>query len=149
MQQRPYDLSGAFSVTICTLHRQNILGDIQGATVQHSEIGNIVASEWEAIPLRFPNITLDEYVVMPNHLHGILHNSPQSALPSLGTVIGAYKSLKVRNISQRVGQDGCKIWQRNYYEQIIRSKTMLENIRHYIRENPSNWPDDPENTPLL
>ena len=145
-----YDLSGRYCVTICTSQKQEILGQVRKGVMELNHIGNIVASEWEDLPQRFPTILLDAFVVMPNHLHGILMISPPSdcAAPTLGAIIGAFKSLSVRAVSLKIGEEGCKIWQRRYYDQIIRSDSMLENLRCYIRENPAHWPIDPENSPL-
>ena len=150
LRNYPYHLSGMYCVTICTSQRQEIFGQVQRGVMELNHVGNIVASEWEDLPRRFPSILLDAFVVMPNHLHGILMISQpiDCSAPTLGAVIGAFKSLSVRAVSLKIGEDGCKIWQRSYYDQILRSDSMLEGLRLYIHENPARWPTDPENIPL-
>jgi len=125
--------------------------------------GQAVQAAWFEIPDRFPGIELDAFVVMPNHIHGIIglfhgkgavprkvkprgaaSSAPTSAI-SLGRVIRAYKSLSAIEVNRLLRRKGQQIWQRNYYEHIIRQGEDLSEIRRYIAENPANWSDDPEN----
>jgi REP element-mobilizing transposase RayT len=126
-------------------------------------IGGIVDRNWQALPERFPMVSLDEYVIMPNHLHGILliNEQDQSGhcvavkrvgarpTPTLGAVVGAFKSMSIHDVLAYIEENGLdmigKIWQRNYYERIIRNERDLDNIRTYIRNNPGNWERDDEN----
>ena len=128
--------------------------------------GEIVRDEWLRTSNVRTNVTLDEYVVMPNHFHGILiitndpcrglarqaPTVPQFAKPqpdSLGTIIGAFKSAVTRRINTHRTERNLPIvhvWQRNYYERIIRDEKELFNTRRYIIENPMNWAND-ENHP--
>ncbi len=143
--------AGAYCVTICTHQRQMMFGQIYDGVMAVNEMGSIAHDEWAAIPSRFPGIELDEFVVMPNHLHGILFiksGVPQAGVdagPSLGAVVGAFKSLSTRAISRHLEQEVCRVWQRNYFEQIIRSDSMLEALRQYILNNPCQWQGDPDN----
>ena len=120
-----------------------------------SAIGEIVQKEWFDIPNRFPNIQLDSFIVMPNHIHGIINvgatlvvaqnddnaRAGTSPAPTLGDVIGSFKSLCIYKYKNN-GLNTGKFWQRNYYEHIIRNKTELEKIREYILNNLLNWESD-------
>ncbi len=102
----------------------------------------ILLDTWQALPKRFPNVTLDEFVIMPDHIHFILWlNGTQAGGARLGDVVGAYKSITtvlwVQHL-QSVGRDmqyPCRIWQERYFERVIRSDE-LEQTRQYIRNNP-------------
>jgi len=120
-----------------------------------------------AIPDHFPHVLLDEFVVMPNHVHGILvmmpthdvgatHASPLQnddtpARPrgpqprSVASIVGPFKSAAAKRINEQRGTPGAPIWQRNYYEHIIRDDESLNQIRQYIAENPLRWYLDREN----
>ncbi len=145
-----YDTAGGYAVTVCTAQKEQIFGSIRGGMMRLNESGRAVEAEWLNLTTRYPSIMLDEFMLMPNHLHGIIFLSPELIMPikpfpTLGTVIGAFKSLSARAVGQQSGDKSCRIWQRNYYEQIIRSGTMLDAIRLYIAHNPAHWQDDPEN----
>jgi len=102
---------------------------------------------------------LDAFVVMPNHVHGIVvigdgrarHASPLPAAPigsqrqSLGLIVGAYKSAVARRVNETGGTPGAAVWQRNHYEHVIRSEQQLSRIRRYVEANPANWMLDHEN----
>ncbi len=105
-------------------------------------IGKIVGEEWQRLEFRFPGVVIDAYVVMPNHFHGILvfaHAliSKVSGPLTLGEVIGQFKS----RVNKRLKPEG-PIWQRNYYEHIIRNQEDMERIRAYIEDNPRRWEED-------
>ena len=145
-----YDTAGDYAVTICAAHKEQLFGSIGNGTMQLNESGRAVEAEWLNLTVRYPNVVLDEFILMPNHLHGIIFLSPNLIIPTepsptLGTVIGAFKSLSARAFGQHSGDNSSRIWQRNYYEQIIRSETMLNAMRLYIAHNPAHWHDDPEN----
>ena len=128
-----------------------------------SPIGEIVDRNWRTLPERFPMVSLDEYVIMPNHLHGIvvINEQDQSGhcvavkrvgarpTPTLGAVVGGFKSMSIHDVLAYIEENGLdmigKIWQRNYFERIIRNERDLDNIRTYIRNNPGNWERDDEN----
>lgn len=107
---------------------------------------------WEQIPRHFPHVNLDEWVVMPNHLHGIVvitsgndvdrtisTGGPHLVPGSLGAIILNYKSVSTRRLNQMRGLSGRQVWQRNYYERVIRSDEELRAIRQYIVNNPAKW----------
>ena len=145
-----YDTAGGYAVTVCAAQKEPIFGSIRGGMMLLNESGRAVEAEWLNLMTRYPSIVLDEFMLMPNHLHGIIFLSPELIIPTesspaLGTVVGAFKSLSARAVGQQSGDKSCQIWQRNYYEQIIRSEAMLDAIRLYIAHNPARWHDDPEN----
>jgi REP element-mobilizing transposase RayT len=164
LRLRGYDYSrpGTYFVTTNTHARRCILGDVVGGVVRLSEIGQIAHARWEAIPSHHSGVELDAFVVMPNHIHGLLHmvdlgetrsrspHSPsgQASGPksnSLSAVIGAFKSGVSRRVAgMHAGARG-KLWQSGYQDHIVRTDGELDRIRQYINANPANWRSDPEN----
>lgn len=114
-----------------------------------SPIGEIVRSEWITLPERFPRLVLDDFVIMPNHLHGVLafvgHAGGASPSPTLFEVIGAFKSISTIKVNRLLRRRGAPLWQRSYYEHIVRTGEDLRKIQRYILENPFMWSLDPEN----
>ncbi len=121
----------------------------------------MVDEQWNALTVRFPNIELDVYRVMPNHFHGILV-VPGTAFidassiveaqkkPTLGDIVGAFKSITTNEYIKGVdtkswSQFYKRLWQRNYYEHVIRDEADLKRICDYIESNPANWDEDEEN----
>lgn len=137
-----YRWPGAYAVTVCVKERVCCLGDIVGADVALSPLGVIVAEEWLAIPGTHPQVMLDEWIIMPDHLHGILifqgekRPFPQDCLTagSLGVVVGQFKKRVTKRIRLRRQLEFS--WQERYYDQILRDDHDLERYRAYIRENP-------------
>jgi REP element-mobilizing transposase RayT len=164
---RDYSRENAYFVTVSTVGKTCVLGDIVNGALMPSDSGRIIADEWAALGKRFAAVYLDAWVVMPNHLHGIVWLRPESAqqqgaqqraptrpgqppgVPTgrkpLGQIVGAFKTAVMRRINQRDGTPGQTIWQRNYYERVVRDQAELNRIRTYIRENPWKWMGDPEN----
>ncbi len=114
----------------------------------------MVAEVWQAIPHYYSGVQIDRFVVMPNHFHGILvlrrERYPIEKQYSLPQVIQWFKSLTTKRYINGVHNFGWhpfkeRLWQRNYYEHIIRNRFSLELIRHYIETNPEQWDSDPEN----
>ncbi|MEH2077105.1 MAG: transposase [Nostoc sp.] len=164
-----YTQHGAYFITICTKGWQCLFGKVVNGEMQLNSLGNIAFNCWQTIPAHFPHIELDTFVVMPNHLHGILiitdnpvgarhcralnqhldHNTEKFGKPvrgSISTVIGSYKSVVSKRINIIWQTKRQSIWQRNFYEHIGREEKSLDNIREYIVNNPQHWADDPENT---
>ncbi len=164
---RGYDYSqaGAYFVTICTHNRECLFGDVADGVIRVNHFGKIVGEQWNAIPQRFPTVELDAFVVMPNHIHGIFAvgaplagaQIPATATgatwatarvaPTVGDIVGAYKSLCVHHGLLWMQQNQphrmlCKLWQRNYWEHIIRDESELNRIREYIQNNPAQWKMD-------
>jgi putative transposase len=155
-----YKQAGAYFVSICTLNRACLFGNIISEEMVLNDAGRIVADEWiKTVEIR-NNIDLDEWVVMPNHFHGILvinecrgtaRRAPtveQFGKPvpgSIPTIIRSFKSAVTKRINELRNSPGAKIWQRNYYEHIIRNENELNQIREYITNNPLKWEFDKEN----
>jgi len=162
-----YTQAGAYFVTICTKDRACLFGDVADGVMRLNQMGHIVRQCWLAIPDHFPHVLLDEFVVMPNHVHGILvimpthdvgatHASPlqnddtptrpRGPQPrSVASIVGSFKSAAAKRINEHRGTPGAPIWQRNYYEHIIRDDESLNLIRNYIADNPLRWQIDAEN----
>jgi putative transposase len=134
-----YSLTGAYFLTICTYERECVLDS--------HELKEVVLSEWDAVSDRFPAVQPDEFVVMPNHVHGIVVISDEhpSAGVVLGQIISAFKSLSATKCNRILGRANRPFWQRNYYERIVRNEDEMHRIRQYIRDNPEKWADDKNN----
>lgn len=139
-----YASAGAYFVTICTHHKQAIFGQIKQGLMELNPYGQQAERAWQEIPQHFSTVVLDEFIVMPNHIHGIVfvdrerarHASPLQQAPSLGAVIGGFKSAAARLINQQRAPPGAPVWQRNYYEHVIRNEKSLSEIREYTANNP-------------
>ncbi len=147
-----YQGPGAYFLTICTFHRQPILSSIRGGMVTLSRFGAIVEEEWRRTAVLRPSVELDEFVIMPDHLHGIVRVIDGPSLPSqssaralirpvrpLGSLVSGFKSACTTRINQLRGTPHTPVWQRNYYERVIRDAGALERARRYIRNNPACW----------
>jgi len=163
MPSYDYSTSGYYHVVVCTYLKQYQFGDVIDHKMQLNELGEIANNCWQEIPSHFPNAELDEFIVMPNHIHGIIviNNSmtpvgaqyiaPLQVNPnekmrikpkSLSSIVRTYKGA-VKRIIGRLGYSF--YWQRNYYDHIIRNDEELNWARYYIRQNPVNWDQDKEN----
>ena len=150
-----YALAGAYFVTICTHKRQPLFGKIVDGKMRLSLLGQLVYAEWQKTAVIRPNIYLDAFVVMPNHLHGIIvifmiddAGETRQVVPatlqkgSLGAIVGQFKSKVTKRYRRFRKNDDSPIWQRNYYEQIIRNERHLTAVQQYIHNNPANWVND-------
>lgn len=173
---KDYDYSqpGAYFITVCTKNRQCIFGNITGGAMILNVGGNVVQQCWQGIPLHYPNVSLDVFVVMPDHVHGIiLINERGNECGSVGSgsveannysplPSSAPQPSKFRSPSKTVGSmvrgfkigvtkwfrqntDIYDVWQDNYYEHIIRDENAFYRIREYINRNPSNWKNKENN----
>ena len=159
-----YTTPGLYFVTICIKDRREALARIGDDGLVLNGFGRIARDCWLEIPEHFPNIGLDEFVVMPNHIHGIIgimeirdvgaqHAAPlpvplprNRVLPgSLGAIVRSYKSVVTKRINEIRGTPGATFWQRSYYEHLIRNEKSAERVRNYIRNNPLRWHVDREN----
>jgi putative transposase len=158
-----YAQSGGYYVTLVAFRRECLFGEIVEGKVHPSPLGKIVDECWRSIPEHFPNVELDAYVVMPNHIHGIIiifdgrgtiyraptHHTPiierfgKPTVGSLPTIVRTFKSAVTRRAERELNSGN--IWQRNYFEHIIHDQTDWERITAYIADNPLNWVDDQEN----
>ena len=159
LQGYDYSQNSAYFVTLCTQNRECLFGEIVNGEMILNEYGKNVEQCWFNLPNHYHNIALDAYVIMPNHFHGIIfitdtvdnvgaiHELPLHELPLqqqrrkmlLPKIIGRFKMNSAKQINQIRNASGVPVWQRNYYENIIRNEKSLENIRNYIINNPSEW----------
>lgn len=160
-----YSLSGYYYVTVCTKDRQEYFGNIINNEMNLNDYGKIINKYWLEIPKHFENIELDEYVIMPNHVHGIIIIvGAGSSRPILGQITGYFKYQSTKYINNimnglenpitkgsenptpTIKQNKIKqIFQRSFYDHIIRNEYSLLRIRKYIKNNPRNWEDDRNN----
>mgnify|MGYP001051200294 CR=1 FL=1 len=183
LRLKGYDYSqpGTYFMTIVTRERACLFGEVVEGEMRPNEAGRIVKRCWLDIPNHFPHATLDAFIVMPNHVHGIIvlshatkterfsatsdrpvnttvdpstaeqvEANDHSPLPSfrspsrtIGSIVRGFKIGVTRWFRQYTDISG--VWQRNYYEHIVRDEQSLTHIRQYIAENPLRWADDPEN----
>jgi REP-associated tyrosine transposase len=139
-----YSQSGAYFVTICTYKRAHWFGRITDAAMVLNTIGQTAAACWDALPEHFAEVELDVYVIMPNHVHGIIILPGGGA--ALGTIIGTYKAAVTRHIHREQRAPPEHLWQERYHDQIIRNERALGQIREYIEYNPIRWHEDALNT---
>lgn len=157
-----YTQPGAYYITVCTYKRQCWFGDVVDGKICYNQLGYIAYSFWSALPRRFSHIELDAFIVMPNHLHGILiitegtkhlqqKDTPKKeqfgkpVVGSIPTVIRSFKSAVSKRINLMRRTKEPPVWQSNYYESIIRIETGLYRVRQYIINNPLQWEMDDEN----
>jgi len=157
-----YSQSGAYFVTVCTKDRELYFEKYRG-------LQEIVRQQWEELPQRFLDLTLDEFIIMPNHIHGILivgadrsaknvgatlvvaqnNGAGTRPAPTVGEIVGTFKSLCIHDwltyIKEKKIDAIWKFWQRNYYDHIIRNEDEMNKIREYIKNNPLKWSLDREN----
>jgi REP element-mobilizing transposase RayT len=208
LRLKGYDYSspGAYFITICTHQRECLFGEIVDGEMQLNPLGNVVRSHWMKLSHHHAHVELDAWVIMPNHIHGILilnnlgrgaalgqdsehsnddsmpnatpsrdrgytnfdwlptepgvafgqesQSSPSDGLPNaaplpprlgtgtVGAIVLNFKSVTTRSFNRIKRSPGSSIWQRNYYEHIIRSKESLCRIRQYVYNNPLMWQQD-------
>ena len=160
-----YSWEGYYFVTICIQNHKCVLGNIVNGKISLSFIGKIIEYEWLNIPRIFANASLDYWVIMPNHIHGIIiirrgliHQTPDRGMMnhaptqwrlmqqcgvSSGKIIRYFKAKTTKLIHDK---NHAFSWQRNYYDHIIRNEQSLNQIREYIQNNPLKWDMDVENT---
>ncbi len=148
-----YTQAGAYFITIVTYRRELLFDD--------PVLRQIIETFWRRLPQHLQHVKLDVFVVMPNHFHAILWllntdiaSSTNDVLPPIqsrllpgspGAIIGNFKSITTRRANRVRKTPGQPVWQRNYYEHIIRHDKELNAIRQYILDNPANWMEDTEN----
>ncbi|MFH1077149.1 MAG: transposase [Pseudomonadota bacterium] len=162
-----YSQAGLYFITICTQNKLCLFGGIENRDMILNDAGQMVERQWQELIYRFDNIRLHEFIVMPNHFHGIIEfvgvplvgtrntggtyntgiGQPQGIAPTVGDVVGAFKSLTANDYIQNVKQNNWqpfnqKLWQRNYYEHIIRNEKTYFEISEYIQTNPLKWQED-------
>jgi REP element-mobilizing transposase RayT len=164
LRLKGYDYSkpGIYFITICTKDRQELFGKVENCRSILNNIGLVAGECWMEVPRHFPNASLMDYIVMPDHLHGLIclnekedgtiyRASTEKAksfgkpiIGSIPTIIRAYKAAVTRIINRNNSKSRGKIhrapiWQPGYYEHIIRDEEELNYTINYIKSNPSNW----------
>jgi putative transposase len=138
-----YRSEGLYFVTVCTKGKRWFLGNVRDGVMIPSPAGEVVQQEWAALPARFPSLVLDEFTLMPNHIHGIIvFPSFDPSNPTLGRVVGALKSRSAVRLGPLIGIRPGVVWQRGFHDHIIPNNRSLDAIRAYIRDNPENWERD-------
>lgn len=161
LKDHDYSSEGLYFVTICTKDRECLFGKIVNGQVRLNAYGETVLNCWNEIPKHFSHVILDSFVVMPNHIHAILSISNVGAgLPrpstkgaetaplrpvTLGKIVAYVKYQSTKFVNEIRNTPGIPVWQRNYYEHIIRNENELLQTQKYILENPLKWSSDPEN----
>lgn len=179
-----YSQNGAYFVTICTHNRECLFGDVVGEKMMVNEYGRAVQTVWDRLPNHYLHVELDEWIIMPNHVHGIVvlvgaglkpaHDGKPALNPEqptqnengddsknnragfkpaptgtkrhpLSEIVRALKTFSSRHINELRNTPSQPVWQRNYYEHIIRNDESLRKIREYIINNPTNWKNDRNN----
>jgi len=171
-----YSRAGAYFVTVCTQNRECLFGEVVGMEMVLNGAGRMVQTVWEDMGVYYSGVKTDEFVVMPNHVHGIIvlvgatprgrpdslnrtdagdgihSGQAQGPAPTLSApdVVHRFKTLTTKRYADGVKQSGWptfsgRLWQRNYYEHIIRDEASLDRIREYIVNNPAQWALDWEN----
>jgi putative transposase len=146
--------SGYYFLTICTKGRREYFGSVDERMMNLSKYGEVVDQSWYELPQHYVNCSLDIFVVMPNHVHGIIVINNENIVGNgfkpfpthgLPEIIRGFKTFSSRKINERiVGNDRFQ-WQKSFYDHIIRSEKSLNNIREYIQNNPLQWDLDREN----
>lgn len=173
LQHYDYSQAGYYFVTICTQNRKCLFGEIVEGHMILNEAGKIIARWWDETKNKFPNIELDEFVIMPNHFHGIItivgtdlrvcpNSTGQDTTDkrirqdehtgsSLQAIIQWFKTMTTNEYIQRV-KSGLfppfekRLWQRSFYDHVIRDEQALHDVREYIQHDSLNWELD-ENNP--
>ncbi|MDD5093903.1 MAG: hypothetical protein PHV74_05925 [Dehalococcoidia bacterium] len=151
-----YSQAGVYFITICTQNRDCLFGEIVNGEMRLNDTGHFVQQCWFDIPLHFPHAELDAFTVMPNHVHGIIvithsvgaNNYSPLPLPhgtskTIGSIVRGFKIGVTKWFRTNTGI--YTVWQRNYFEHVIRDEPDLARIRQYVSDNPMRWADDEEN----
>ena len=158
---RGYDYSspGAYFITICAHGHESLFGTVTDGRLILNGYGKIVRECWYDLPRHYPHVTIDAFVVMPNHVHGVIvllaeaigavgaglkpaPTTTERRRQALPEVVRGFKTFSARRINTLRDAAGTSVWQRNYYEHIVRDDKDLERIRIYIADNPRHWEED-------
>jgi putative transposase len=173
LREYDYASSGAYFVTICAYAREQIFGQVLEGMMKTNVVGEIILEEWQASAQIRQELVLDAFIIMPNHIHGIvwicdnaqpdfahatvvprvgatgrsplrLGAPPGPRKKSLGSFVAGFKSAVTKRVNESRGTPGIPVWQRNYHDRIIRDDRELNAIREDITANPNNWSRDLE-----
>ncbi len=140
ISQYNYSQPGYYFVTICKASSYPGFTELTGNLSILRQSGIVINNCWQRIPDRFPGVYLDEFVIMPNHFHGIIiiSDETKSVIP-LGKIIAYFKYASTKNFRLLGGVSFGRLWQRGYHDHVIRNETDLKRIREYIQNNPRKW----------
>jgi REP element-mobilizing transposase RayT len=163
-----YSQTGGYFVTICTKNRQCVFGEIIEGQMVLNDAGWMVQRVWDEIPGNYPGIETDVFIVMPDHIHGIIiivgagpcacpvEGQPRGIAPtmSLPDIVNRFKTMTTKRYTDGVKQCGWRsypgrLWQRNYFDRVIRNEKELDQIREYIFDNPEKWEIDGDKTEIF
>jgi REP element-mobilizing transposase RayT len=140
-----YATPGVVFVTFCTHNRQHLFGTVHDSNMHLNQYGLMLAERWQAIPQRFSGVEIDDFIIMPDHMHAILWSGTleEHARGTCSDVVQWVKIAVQRDISLAV-KTGCpryvdKLWQRGFYDRVVRDERELEAIRFYSNSNPQRW----------
>jgi putative transposase len=154
LREYDYSSAGAYFLTVCVKDGIGMFGEIVDGEMIQNEYGNIVKSCWDELHVHYSQIELDAFIVMPNHVHGIIiihdsvgaiHELPLRWTPRqrrqmlLPKIVGRFKQNSAKRINELRGSPPSSVWQRNYFDHIIRNEKSLNRIREYIVTNPERW----------
>ena len=176
---RGYDYStpGAYFITACTHNRLLLFGRVVDGKVETNRIGAVVEDCWSKLPDHYDHVAIDAFVLMPNHIHGVIIIEDTSvtvgagqqppakdtrttvgaglkpALPAtidpkrhgVPEIVRAFKTFSARRINQMRASAGTPVWQRGFYDHVIRGEDELDRVRTYIMDNPRRWHEDVDN----
>ncbi len=152
-----YSLAGYYFITICTKYHQQIFGDVHHSKVELNAIGKVIESKLTDTNKIYEDIKIDDYyIIMPNHIHFILileetfGEDDDRAKMSVSKIVQQFKSVCTKEVRSKLNKD-INLWQRSFYDRVIRNEKELYNIRRYIETNPAKWEIEksiPENLEL-
>jgi putative transposase len=168
-----YAQAGAYFVTIVARHRAPLFGEVANGEMRPNQFGRVVQSTWGELANHYSGVECDAFMLMPNHVHGIIVLADEGAVgesdvgaglkpargmagpnsvragfkpaPTLSEIIRGFKTFSARRINHLRHTPGVPVWQRNYYEHVVRGDNELNRIREYIANNPLQWEMDREN----
>ncbi len=149
LKDHDYSDPGIYFITICTWDKMPLLSRIINYEPHLSPAGIIIQSTWDSLPTRYPGLEIDQFVIMPNHLHGIIiladdlrYSRPAKKLkPTISDIIDAWKGAATYRIRRETRFTHFE-WQKSFNDVIVRNERILNRIRRYIVKNPERWMAD-------
>jgi putative transposase len=158
-----YSAEGMYFITICVDGRRCLFGDVVEDVLELNDVGRVIDATWRWLAEQYDHVELGPYIVMPNHVHGIILltsgegvsrnaptissvsetiRSPEKPRKPIGQLVGAFKTVSTKKINVLCGTPGAVLWQRNYWEHVVRNEKSFEEIARYIDNNPRTWYED-------